>query len=420
MNTTSAGYVSFEFTGYVNTIGRDYYIFDVIGYKDFRDAESFVHYTVYLNCKGAFGGTLADNTITADVVARNQSADANLTFKLERNLAPNNTHKLWIGIDEGYSGIQILHYPTYIGDLTRVSASSFAFTSTEPTTTTVFPPSIPLLSTGGTMTGNLTLNSATPEILFNGTSDTGVDMAIKATPEGLDFYEPEQNNKIHFQILDDTGVNSPYGYRVGGVRKDLNWDTAYNWGDHASAGYQTDVTPSAPSVTATNLIGETIEIVFSQSSTSGVDRYEVWSNGGGSSYSLVGVIPQTDIASSMSFVDATFTDIGTIGYRVYAVRKGVYSTASTTNQAFSAPSLDVVNMRVVPELNTFHIEYDMPNTRLLEHVEIYLDTDALSTGTSRSNATLVYSGNETSYTHSISATDRDNYHQFWVECVGVS
>jgi len=144
MNTASAGYVSFEFTGYVNTIGRDFYIFDVIGYKDFTDAESFVHYTVYLNCTGIFGGTLADNTITADVVAHNQSVDANLTFKLERNLSPDNTHKLWIGIDEGYSGIQILHYPTYIGKLTRVAASSFAFTSTEPTTTTVFQPTVAL------------------------------------------------------------------------------------------------------------------------------------------------------------------------------------------------------------------------------------------------------------------------------------
>jgi hypothetical protein len=68
---------------------------------------------------------------------------------------------------------------------------------------------------GGTLTGNLTLNSATPQILFNGTSDAGVDMAIKATPEGLDFYEPEDVNKIHFQILDDTGVNAPFGYNVG-------------------------------------------------------------------------------------------------------------------------------------------------------------------------------------------------------------
>ena len=71
---------------------------------------------------------------------------------------------------------------------------------------------------GGTLTGNLTLNSATPEILFNGTSDAGVDMAIKATPEGLDFYEPEDVNKIHFQILDDTGVNAPFGYSVGATQ----------------------------------------------------------------------------------------------------------------------------------------------------------------------------------------------------------
>ena len=70
---------------------------------------------------------------------------------------------------------------------------------------------------GGTLTGDLTLNSVNPQILFNGTSDTGVDMAIKATPEGLDFYEPEDSNKIHFQILDDTGVNAAYGLQVGGT-----------------------------------------------------------------------------------------------------------------------------------------------------------------------------------------------------------
>ena len=71
---------------------------------------------------------------------------------------------------------------------------------------------------GGTLTGNLTLNSTNPEILFNGTSDAGVDMAIKATPEGLDFYEPEDSNKIHFQILDDTGVNAAFGLQIGGTQ----------------------------------------------------------------------------------------------------------------------------------------------------------------------------------------------------------
>ena len=138
---------------------------------------------------------------------------------------------------------------------------------------------------GGTLTGNLTLNSTNPEILFNGTSDAGVDMAIKATPEGLDFYEPEDSNKIHFQILDDTGVNAAFGLQIGGTQvlssgrvlsnvtgnismftndsnyltsftetdpiftaspsfgitntNISNWNTSYGWGNHASVGYIT-------------------------------------------------------------------------------------------------------------------------------------------------------------------------------------
>jgi hypothetical protein len=66
--------------------------------------------------------------------------------------------------------------------------------------------------------GILTLNSATPEIHFNGTSDSGIDMAIKATPEGLDFYEPEDSNRIHFRIYDDAGVDSTFGYWINGTR----------------------------------------------------------------------------------------------------------------------------------------------------------------------------------------------------------
>jgi len=70
---------------------------------------------------------------------------------------------------------------------------------------------------------NLALESVTPEITFNGTSDGTIDMAIKATPEGLDFYEPEDGSKIHFQILDDLGVNSPFGYQWNGESLDTRY-----------------------------------------------------------------------------------------------------------------------------------------------------------------------------------------------------
>jgi hypothetical protein len=107
-----------------------------------------------------------------------------------------------------------------------------------------------LSTTGGTLTGTLTLSAVNPRIDFNGTSDAGVDMAIVATPEGLNFIEPEQSDKVQFQILDDSGVNSPYGYKWNGQSLDsryasaaqgVNADTAFGWGNHASAGYLTSV-----------------------------------------------------------------------------------------------------------------------------------------------------------------------------------
>lgn len=74
---------------------------------------------------------------------------------------------------------------------------------------------------------NLTLGgTANPRLDFNGSSDTGIDISIIATPEGLDFIEPEQSNKIHFQILDDLGVNSPYGYSWNGQSLDSRYARA--------------------------------------------------------------------------------------------------------------------------------------------------------------------------------------------------
>jgi hypothetical protein len=70
-----------------------------------------------------------------------------------------------------------------------------------------------------TMNGILNINrglinlygTANPSITFNGSSDAGVDAEIRATPEGLDFREPEDSNKIWFQIKDDTGCNINVG-----------------------------------------------------------------------------------------------------------------------------------------------------------------------------------------------------------------
>ena len=121
----------------------------------------------------------------------------------------------------------------------------------------------------------------------------------------------------------------------------------------------------------------------------------------------------------MSVVDASFDDSGTISYRIYGIKHGVYSTAATTTHSFSMPSLDVSNMSVVPDINSFKIQYELPNTRFLDHVEIYMDAEASNSNLARSGASLVYSGKNPSYCYSISSSDMEKYHQFWVECVSV-
>lgn len=184
-----------------------------------------------------------------------------------------------------------------------------------------------------------------------------------------------------------------------------------------SSGFVSSATPAAPSISATNIVNETIEVVFGQSSTSDIDAYEVWSNGGGTSYGMIARILPEDFAATMTVVDSSFNVSGTIGYKVYAVKSGVSSTAGTASKAFPTPTLDVTNLTVVPELTSYEISYDLPDSRFLDHVEIYRHADASLANLSRSLATLIYSGNRDGYTYNISSSDMDKYHQFWVECV---
>ena len=71
-----------------------------------------------------------------------------------------------------------------------------------------------------TVNGTLNVNgpglvlygNSQPQITVNGSGDAGVDGAIRMTSgEGFDFYEPEDGNKIWFQIKDDSGINVNVG-----------------------------------------------------------------------------------------------------------------------------------------------------------------------------------------------------------------
>ena len=78
---------------------------------------------------------------------------------------------------------------------------------------------------------NITSTSATtPAITFNTNTgtDAGIEMAIRASGEGLDFYEPEDSDKLHMRIIDDTGVNAVFGLRTGPTNGTVRVDASGN------------------------------------------------------------------------------------------------------------------------------------------------------------------------------------------------
>lgn len=172
--------------------------------------------------------------------------------------------------------------------------------------------------------------------------------------------------------------------------------------------------PKQPVIDKLTIVGETIEILFSKNDTN-INSYQLWSSVNGGSYHMVGVIPQDEIANTMTIIDDTFTESGSIDYKLFAIRNGMYSVAGVDSISFSKPSLSVVNMSVIPLNESYYIQFDLPQSRFVDHIEIYGHSSAASGSLQRGSASLVYSGNNTTYMYQAGKTS--NFNQFWVEVI---
>tara|TARA_R110000764_G_scaffold210563_1_gene296508 strand:- start:195 stop:554 length:360 start_codon:yes stop_codon:yes gene_type:complete len=115
----------------------------------------------------------------------------------------------------------------------------------------------------------------------------------------------------------------------------------------------------------------------------------------------------------MTIVDTTFVTGGTMSYRVFAVKGGLYSTAGTVSKAYTVSALSVTNMTVVNLNTAYYIQYEKPISRFIDHIEIWMDSTTTQAALLRANAILVYSGQNPSYMRNVNASS--NFHQFWVE-----
>jgi hypothetical protein len=282
-----------------------------------------------------------------------------------------------------------------------------------------------------------------PVLKFNGQSTD--DRYALAGHDHSGVYEPV--------ISKNEAFNKNFGTAAGTVAQGNdsrinNGQTAYGWGNHADAGYLTvetdsqtltwtsgngnlsisngntvnlddryiiEVTPSAPSTVSSTVVNGNVEISFNQSITSGVDSYAVYSSVAGGEYGLISVVPPEDFDITMVVVDASFNISGTMAYRIYAVKNGVYSTPATTSVVFSAPAIDPSNMSVTALNNVFQIGWDPHESRFVDSYNVYKHAHDVEASLDRALAVLVYSGDRTTYMYDILQSEENMYHQFWVE-----
>ena len=231
--------------------------------------------------------------------------------------------------------------------------------------------------------------------------------------------------------INDTNGNSTFANDItvsggditlGGTGRIQGVDTVSSGTDATSKTYVDNAIsnhrpsdPGAPTNISANIVGETIEILFGKSSTNNIDYYQVWSSDDGGDFGIIGQIPPDDFASTMTIVDTTFNTGGTMTYRIYAVKEGIYSSPGTVSKTYTVGALSVSNMTVINLNTAYYIQYEKPVTRFIDHIEIYMDSQTTLAALSRSNASIIYSGDNASYMYNV-ATSK-NFHQFWVEVI---
>jgi hypothetical protein len=252
--------------------------------------------------------------------------------------------------------------------------------------------------------GGLTVFNATDsrkEMSFAGTGDVGIGTT---TPTQL--LHVAGNIRVTGKYYDSSNSSGTAGQILSATL------TGTDWIDNA---HIPSPAPATPGSIVSTVVGQTIEIAFNQSATANIDYYQVWSSDDGGDYGIIAQIPPTDFSATMTVVDTSFSTGGTMSYRVYAVKSGVYSSPGTTSKTYTVGTLDVTDMTVINLNTAYYIQYEKPASRFIDHIEIYMDSQTTQGALNRSNASIIYSGQNTSFMKSVGVSN--NFHQFWVEVV---
>ena len=229
------------------------------------------------------------------------------------------------------------------------------------------------------------------------------------------------NGNVYYRGFNNTAINTTQGWNTmwhsGNDGTGSGLDADLLDGYQATAFQGAITAPNAPASVTTTIVGETIDVTFAASTTSNIDAYLVYSSIAGSDYGLISVVPPDDFSASMSIIDNSFDETGTQAYRVYAMKLGKLSSATTGSVSYTVSTADPTTMSVVNLNNAYYVQWNPPssNSRFVTVYNVYKHEHATQASLSRASASLVYSGTNTNYMYQINGTNNNNFHQFWVE-----
>ena len=160
-----------------------------------------------------------------------------------------------------------------------------------------------------------------------------------------------------------------------------------------------------------------VDIFFTASATPNINNYEIWraETTASNPFGLIGLIKQDSIvADSNNIADATYTISGSVFYKIFAVKNGIYSSPLSGSIDTVYGCTEASALRVFADTNRYYLSYTIPDDPRFDSVQIKVDNNAVFGSLDEATAVLCYNGGNSHYIYEVSASDLNNFHQFWV------
>jgi len=195
---------------------------------------------------------------------------------------------------------------------------------------------------GGTLTGALTINTANANLIVQNDSGNGAGIKFKDIGDdtqygNIEYFHQDSKSYGSGEAFVARGDETEMSFVVKGkvmyedglwlagsadnstaaVRKDQNWDTAYGWGNHASAGYLTAAPSKASPVTSEELGNVDLDDYaqpadagfYHQTGNADADTEDNWPNGRAGSLLVQKSANQGNFGTTQLFIDYNHSDV---------------------------------------------------------------------------------------------------------------